>query len=138
MQTLTQAELLTAHGYDPLAVEYPELVVPVIAGLPQRQGDVMVVPTTPRTDPGQPLGKAVAVVRAETDSAQTHTLHGDGLWAWSPTAGTNLVQGWLTVPDGGEALLIHSGEHGAARIGPGTYEIRRQREYAGEWRRVAD
>ena len=42
------------------------------------------------------------------------------------------------VPDGGEAYLIHSDEHGAMGIAPGSYEVRRQQEWAGEWRRVAD
>lgn len=131
----TQTQILASHGYSDLAVEYPELEIPLIAGA-QRQGDVMILPTTPR-DSGQPLGKGVEVVRSEAGS-NTHTLHGDGTWLPSPSALTNLVQGWLTVPEGGEAYLIHSAEHGAAGIAPGSYEIRRQREFAGEWRRVAD
>lgn len=131
----TQTQILARHGYSDLAVEYPELEIPVLTG-PQRQGDVLIVPTE-RHDGGAPIGKGVEVVRSEAGS-NTHCLHGDGEWLASPHALTNLVQGWLTVPEGGEAYLIHSGEHGAAGIAPGTYEIRRQREYAGEWRRVAD
>ena len=44
----------------------------------------------------------------------------------------------MTVKEGDEATLIHAQEHSALAFGPGTYELRRQREYAGEWRRVAD
>jgi hypothetical protein len=131
----TQTQILAAHGYSDLAVEYPELEVPVLSGA-QRQGDVLIVPAAAR-EGGVPLGRGVEVVRSEAGS-NTHTLHGDGTWLVSPRARTDLVQGWLDVPEGGEAYLIHSGEHGAAGIAPGSYEIRRQREWRGEWARVAD
>lgn len=117
-------------------VEFPELEVPILTG-PQRQGDVFILPVT-ASHAGQPIGTAVTVVRAETNSSNTHTLHGDGAWEPNARAGTDLVQGWLTVPGGGEAFLIHSEEHNAVGIGAGTYEVRRQREYAGVWRQVAD
>ena len=87
---------------------------------------------------GEPLGSGITVARAETSQANTHSLHGAGTWAPNPHAGSELLQGWLTVPEGGEAFLIHTEEHSALGIGAGTYEVRRQREYAGEWRRVAD
>ena len=131
----TNSQILTAHGYSDLAVEYPELEIPVLSG-PQRQGDVLIVPTHPQ-EGGVPLGQGVEVVRSEAGS-NTHCLHGDGTWLPAPDAATGLVQGYLTVPDGGEAYLIHSDEHGAMGIAPGSYEVRRQQEWAGEWRRVAD
>lgn len=131
----TQTQILTSHGYSDLAVEYPELEIPILTGA-QRQGDVLIIPTTAR-DGGVPIGKGVEVVRSEAGS-NTHCLHGDGVWLAAPDATTGLVQGYLTVPEGGECYLIHSQEHGAAGIGEGTYEIRRQREFAGEWRRVSD
>ena len=139
MTTHTNATVLTAHGHRLDAIEYPELEIPVIAGEPQRQGDVLVLNVT-TAHKGEPLGKGVTVVRAETNSANTHTLVGDGLWEPNAraTRDDELVQGWLTVPAGGEAFLIHTEEHSALGIGAGTYEIRRQREYAGQWRRVAD
>jgi hypothetical protein len=127
----------TAHGYTTDKVEFPDLEIPVLTG-PQRQGDVFVLPITTRHD-GDPIpAHGVTVVRAESNTANTHNLHGDGVWDWSPDADTNLVQGWLTVPAGGAAYLIHTEEHPALAIGPGVYEVRRQREFAGEWRRVAD
>jgi hypothetical protein len=131
----TNSQILIAHGYSDLAVEYPELEIPVLSGA-QRQGDVLIVPTHLR-EGGKPLGKGVEVVRSEAGS-NTHCLHGDGTWLPAPDAATALVQGYLSVPEGGEAYLIHSEEHGAMGIGPGSYEVRRQQEWAGEWRRVAD
>lgn len=135
--THTNTSVLTAHGIDTLALEFPDAEVAVRTGN-QRQGDVLILRVT-TSHAGQPLGKkGVTVVRSEATLANTHSLHGDGLWEPNARAEQGLVQGWLTVPDGGEAFLIHTQEHGALGIGAGTYEIRRQREYAGEWRRVAD
>jgi len=134
----TNTTVLTAHGVSLDAIEHPEAEIPVLTGN-QRQGDVLVLRVTTKHE-GDPLGKGVTVVRAETNSANTHTLVGAG--TWEPNARANredeLVQGWLTVPHEGEAFLIHTEEHNALGIGEGTYEIRRQREFAGEWRRVAD
>lgn len=138
MSTHTNASVLTSHGHRFDAIEYPDLEIAVVTGS-QRQGDVLILKVTTRHK-GQPIGKGITVVRAETNTSNTHTLVGDGLW--EPNARANredeLVQGWLTVPSSGEAFLIHTEEHSALGIGEGTYEIRRQREYAGEWRRVAD
>ena len=131
----TNTEVLTRHGYSDLSLEYPELEIPLLTG-PQRQGDLLIIPAPARSG-GKPLGRGVEVVRSEAGS-NTHCLHGDGEWLESGSAATALVQGWLLVPEGGECYLIHSEEHNAIGIAPGSYEIRRQREYAGEWRRVAD
>lgn len=134
----TNATVLTAHGHRLDSIELPDMTIPIVFGN-QRQGDVLILKVT-TTHAGRPIGKGITVVRAETNTANTHTLVGDGLW--EPNARANredeLVQGWLTVPHGGEAFLIHTEEHSALGIGEGTYEIRRQREFAGEWRRVAD
>lgn len=134
----TNTTVLSAHGHTAANIEHPEAEIKVLTGN-QRQGDVFVLAVTTRHE-GTPLGKGVVVVRAETNQANTHSLHGDGLWEPNARAAdpSELVQGWLTVPAGGEAFLIHTEEHTALGIGAGTYEIRRQREYTGEWRRVAD
>lgn len=132
----TNTAVLTRYGIPDLALEFPELEVPVIAGN-QAQGDVLIVKIT-TSHRGQPIGKGVEVVRSEA-GGNTHMLHGDGLWQPNPATSINdLVQGWVTVPSGGEAFLIHTEEHSALGIGPGTYEVRTQREFAGEWQRVAD
>ncbi len=133
----TNKTVLERFQVSDLALEFPELEVPIETGN-QRQGDVLLLRVTTKHG-GEPLGKGVRVVASE-NSPNTHTLHGDGLWEPSARAGLDgeLVQGWLTVPAGGEAFLVHTEEHSAIGIGEGTYEIRRQREFAGEWRRVAD
>lgn len=133
----TNTSVLTRFGVADLALEFPELEVPVIAGS-QCQGDVMLLKVTTEHG-GKPIGRGVEVVRSEV-GGNTHTLHGDGLWEPNARRGSveDLVQGWVTVPADGEAFLIHSEEHSALGIGPGTYEVRTQREFAGEWQAVAD
>ena len=141
---ITNVDVLIAHGIDPSSIEFPELEVPILTG-PQRQGDVFLLPiTTDKTQGAALITKAgVTVVRAETNTANTHTLHTlSGSCQWLPNTRANdtgeLVQGWLTVAADSEAALIHTEEHNVVGIGAGTYEIRRQREYAGVWQRVAD
>lgn len=129
----TQTDILTRHGVSNLHLEFPELEIPTLTGV-QRQGDVLIIPAPPAVG-GVPIGRGVEVVRAEQGS-NTHTLHGDGRWVATVT--DDLIQGHLTVPDGGAAYLIHTEEHNALGIGPGSYQIRRQREFAGEWRAVSD
>lgn len=140
--THTTESIHAQFGVSLLDQEYPELEVPIVSGN-QRQGDVMILKVThDRTDGAAPIGaQGVVVVRAETDAANTHTLYaltGECKWLPNPNASADLVQGWLTVPGIGEATLLHTSEHSAVGIGPGTYEIRRQQEFAGVWRRVAD
>ncbi len=106
--------------------------VPVLTG-PQAQGDLLVVPAEP---PGglawRPLPeRGVQVVHGEA-TGNTHWLHrGFGSagvrWA-SPDGSDPLVLGYLAVPNGGSALLIHTDEHGANGIGPGRFAVRRKRE----------
>jgi hypothetical protein len=134
----TNTSVLNAHGVADVNIEHPEAEIEIISGN-QRQGDVFVLKVT-KEHGGAPIGKGVTVVRAETNSANTHSLHGEGLWEPNARAAdpSELVQGWLTVGAGQESFLIHTEEHSALGIGEGTYEIRRQREFAGEWTRVAD
>jgi hypothetical protein len=136
---LTNTVLLERIGLTDLGLEYPELEIPVLQGL-QRQGDVLVLPVheVPEGARFQPIGRQVEVVRSEA-GGNTHCLHGDGVWAAAPGAATGLVQGWIEVPEGGEAYLIHTEEHSALGIGPGRYEVRRQREFAATvWAPVVD
>jgi hypothetical protein len=133
--------VLDRAGIGTLGVLDAEVDVPVLTGA-QRQGDVIVLPRPERTPAAAPVPAAgVQVVRAEA-SSNTHTLHSwDGTCRYDAddTGGpTGLTLGTLTVPAGASAYLVHTEEHGANGIGPGTYELRRQREFAGEWRRVAD
>lgn len=134
--THTNTTVLARYGIADLALEFPELEVPVITGN-QCQGDVMIVKIT-RPHKGKPIGRGIEVIRSEA-GGNTHTLHGDGTWEANPRASVaDLVQGWVTVPVDGEAFLVHTEEHSALGIGSGIYEVRTQREFAGEWQAVAD
>lgn len=107
--------------------------VPVLGG-PQRQGDILVLPTRAGRERGERIPpEGVPVVRGEA-TGHTHLLVGDGWWR---PAGSGQDLGMLTVPAGGAAYLLHP-EHGAQGIAPGAYLVRRQREQADEIRLVAD
>lgn len=136
MQTL--ATLIDTHGVDVDAHLDRADIVPVHTGL-QFQGDVAVVPVEhfPRgTVATQPVSAGgVAVVRGE-NGGNTHLLLAAGQVTWADqSAGLRL--GVLHVTHGATAYLAHP-EHGYLGVGPGTYEVRRQREQADEIRMVAD
>lgn len=133
--TVTLHDVLTTHGVDVLDHLDRQIEIPVVHA-PQIQGDVSILPVTTghATTPIPAAG--VAVVRGE-NGGNTHSLHGTGFYDPAEQTDASLTLGTLTVPDGAEAFLIHP-EHGAMGFAPGTYRIGRQREWAGEWRRVAD
>jgi hypothetical protein len=119
--------------------------VPVLTG-PQRQGDVAIFPRAPlgvaEVASAEPVpATGVAVVRGEAATGgNTHWLHAEGPCTWTPAparAGSVLL-GVLDVAKGATAYLIHTDEHGANGIGPGTYRLTGKREQADEIRRVAD
>lgn len=138
---ITNGEILSRHQIKTDGIEHLDLAVPVVTG-PQAQGDVLIVPVDARTHQGEPVPvNGVAVVRGETEGGNAHILHmfdGECFWAPAPDAADGLVQGWLTVPEGSSATLIHTCEHNVIGIGPGIYEFKRQREFRNEWVRVSD
>jgi hypothetical protein len=108
--------------------------VPVVSEA-AAQGDISILRVT-LPDATTPLPTTgVVLVRSEATS-HTHTLHGGGCF-YDPATRDGLELGRLTVPTGCEALVSHQ-EHGALLIQPGTYRLGGQREWAGEWVRVAD
>ena len=131
------SEAITAYGVDMLDHLDREVEVPTVTRA-ACQGDVSILRVTK-----DPATKAVPqtgfpVVRGE-NGGNTHSLHGNGTIFFDPAreAEGSLLLGRLSVPEGSEAVLAHP-EHGFLAIAPGTYEIGRQREWAGEWRMVAD
>ncbi|MCO1660018.1 hypothetical protein [Pseudonocardia humida] len=112
------------------------LDVPVISGA-QCQGDLIALPrplAAPATTPVPPGG-----VDLVPDSHTLLSCDGPACRFDVRDPGpSGPVLGVLTVPVGATAYLVHSEEHGANAFGPGTYEIRRQRERADVVRRVAD
>jgi hypothetical protein len=108
--------------------------VPILTG-PQAQGDLMIIPVPPRKTPvagWQPVRPGgIQLVRGEA-TGNTHWLHqgfdSPGV-RWAPAdPADGLTLGYLHVPDGQSAQLIHTDEHGANGIGPGHYRINRKRE----------
>lgn len=134
---ITLATAISRHGVAVEAHHDLDALIPVHDGV-QRQGDVIVVPTSrPMPSDQRPIPAAgVAVVRGES-GGNTHLLLADGPVSWAPTPGDGLDLGVLRVPDGAVAYLAHP-EHAYTGIGPGTYVIRRQRERADVIRVVAD
>jgi len=139
--TLTNGWIMTRHHLGTAGIEHLDLEVPILTG-PQSQGDVLILPGAERKERGELVpGAGIAVVTGETSGGNAHILHAlDGECFWHPAedAAAGLVQGWLTVPESASATLVHTAEHSVIGIGCGTFEIRRQREFAGEWRRVSD
>jgi len=107
-----------------------EAEVPVLQ-VAQAQGDLLIFPTDPparvRWTTLPPAG--VQVVHGEA-TGNTHWLHpgfdSPGV-RWAPVE-NKLTLGYLDVPAGQSALLIHTDEHGANGIGPGTYTVHRKRQ----------
>jgi hypothetical protein len=105
--------------------------VPVLVG-PQAQGDLLVFRKEASSGLAwQPVPiNGLQLMHGEA-TGNTHWLHpgfqSPGIqFARSSADGVRL--GFLLVPPGQTALLIHTDEHGANGIGPGTYVIHRKRE----------
>lgn len=119
--------------------------VPVLTGV-QAQGDLIVVPAgsddfdASRVTLEAVTDKGIQVVVGEA-TGNTHWLHhgfdSPGV-RFARVTNHDLVIGVVDVPEGESAELIHTDEHGANAMGPGTYVIRGKRELADEIRRVAD
>ena len=140
MSELTMGQLLDATGLDVLTELDRQIEIPLVAGK-QRQGDVLVRPAKVPATNLVKAGQGIAVVRGEnggnTHEIRPSTFVESEVYCDVLTASArNLVVARLTVKSG-EAVLCHP-EHGFNRIGPGDYEIRRQREMAEELRMVAD
>lgn len=123
-----------------------DLEVPVLTGV-QAQGDLLIFPAELAADAAMAVewrrvpDTGIALVRSEA-TGNTHWLHRapdsqDVQWAPSrpvddlhtaPDDPARLRLAHLRVPPGQAALLIHTDEHGANGIGPGTYTVHRKRE----------
>ena len=103
------------------------------------QGDVSVRRVKHIAPAGQPVPPQGTVVLAGDHAHVLFALPGHGIVSYAAAAAGDgpLALGVLTVPEGSHALLDHL-EHGDLLIAPGTYMVGRQREFAGEWRQVAD
>lgn len=133
----TTTELVDSTGVQVITEQDFDLDIPVFTGT-QRQGDVLVFPTTVTATTPVPTS-GTPVVRSE-NGGNTHAIYAaDGPVFCDVVMATRgiLRVASLTVPKGSTAYLGHP-EHGYMGIGTGSYEIRRQREQAEEMRIVAD
>jgi len=142
--TMTLTEVLGQHDITPADELLADIEVPVLTG-PQRQGDVFIAPR-PRLGTAERSGymlvppEGIAVVQGEA-TGNTHLLTAaDGivLWSAAPPSTSDMTLGVCHVDDGAVAYLIHTDEHGANGMGPGTYVLTGKREQAAEIQRVAD
>lgn len=103
-----------------------------------RQGDVYIRSEDhePKGD-GLSIAAGIRVVQGDADR-NSHVLIGDGLWHPGSYRDAVLDYGLLVVPDGGEAWLQHTGEHGAVCIPEGTWRLWGQRSHEAEISRAAD
>ncbi|MBT0773046.1 hypothetical protein KIH74_29150 [Kineosporia sp. J2-2] len=110
-----------------------EAGVPVLQA-PQAQGDLLILPAAaPEGTSWCHLPDSGEQVVHGEATGNTHWLHrgfdSPGVrWARA-TDDEPLVVGYVEVPEGQSALLVHTDEHGANGIGPGTYAIHRKREF---------
>lgn len=137
----TYATALALAGVTVPAHLVADAEVPVITGA-QAQGDLIIYPAAPPPSARfMAVGsEGVQVVRRGEAAGNTHWLHqgfdSPGVtWA---RVDDGLTIGYVLVPDGQTAQLIHTDEHGANGIGPGCYAINGKREQADTIRRVAD
>lgn len=137
MSTLTISDLTSRTGVTLVTDYADDLAIPVETGM-QRQGDVLIIPdarahaTTPVATSGCP------VVRGE-NGGNTHAIYAEGpvFCDVATPSPTMLLAATLTVTDGAVAYLGHP-EHGYMGIGPGSYVINRQRQFADVLSLVAD
>ncbi len=136
--------VLTRHNIETPDETLAALDVPLLT-TPQRQGDVGIFPranlsAAERKSAVVVPPEGIAVVRGEA-TGNTHMLDavvGDVLWIAHPQTGSEVRLGAVCVPEGGEAYLVHTDEHGANGLAPGTYWLHGKREQAEIARRVAD
>ena len=140
----TFTAILTRSGIECPNEALADIEVPVITGLPQRQGDVGIWPAATATKAMLTQAALIGpdgihVVRGESAGANAHILHADGPVYWTPASGGDMLTlGTVHVPAGSTAWLIHTDEHGVNGIGTGTYRLTGKREMGEEARRVAD
>lgn len=139
--SMTYADALAKVGVSVPDHLVADAEVPILTG-PQAQGDLLIVPldSLPRDVELVPVpDEGVQVVYGEA-TGNSHFLHRG--FASPGVTYARVVDGQciavLSVPEGQNAQLIHTDEHGSAGIGAGLYGIHEKRELANEIRRVTD
>lgn len=136
---MTYADALAKVGVSVPDHLVADAEVPILTG-PQAQGDLLIIPLERTSAKMLPVpDEGVQVVYGEA-TGNSHFLHRgfdspDVTYARISDGQCIAV---VHVPDGQNAQLIHTDEHGSAGIGPGLYGIHEKREQADEIRRVTD
>lgn len=137
--SITLQEAIKHYDVDVLEHLDRDVTIPILSG-PQRQGDVIVMPSLAVKATTLIPAAGCPVVRGENGGNTHLLLEGFGGPVYFDLAAPrtdSLTLGTLTVPDGSTAYLAHP-EHGYMGFGAGTYTVSRQREQADEIRTVAD
>lgn len=139
MTTITHGEVAARTGI----LIPPHLIAQAEVPTAQRgwrQGDVYIARMQDRAQVGKgiPLTGAGHKVIAGDADRNSHVLNGDGVF-YPARAGATLVDyGVLVVPEGGLAVLTHTGEHGSVALPAGQWRVWGQVSYEAELRRAAD
>jgi hypothetical protein len=138
-------ELIRRYGVDVGTHLDRDADIPVLTA-PQVQGDVSVRPVRRRRQAVTPLPPQGVVIATGREGHEHRLLPGPA--RFDPAAGparSLLRIGTLTVPADCEQYVAHD-QHGYLGIGPGTYELGRQREWTppparirrARWRNILD
>lgn len=120
-------ELSEHSGCSDLPFGLEDVGIPVLAGL-QRQGAVLIMPADlpdwfdQFADPADGTVISTSLVNGDEQ-----TLLGTGaIYPNLTDDSADPITWYLRVPEGGSALLVHSADHDALGIAPGSYQIRQQ------------
>src|SRR4051794_29207222 len=103
-------------------------VVGSVGSGPVRQGDLLLVPVAAVPDGACELGSGRLVLLRGEATGHAHVVEDEGasLHGWSSDR-------YLLIEGEHPAMLVHD-EHDPLPLGPGVYEVRRQREYVPQRR----
>lgn len=144
MVSMTYGQALAKVGATIPAHLIADAEIPVLIS-PQAQGDVLIAPATipsgVRLDPIPAEG--IQLVFGEA-TGNSHFIHqgfsspGVQFGRVESDIESSTVLGYIRVPEGQSAQLIHTDEHGSNGIGPGDYALYGKREQADLIQRVTD
>lgn len=138
--TMTYAEALARVGVTVPEHLLADAEVPVLTGL-QAQGDLLIIPIDHLTVHALAAvpDAGIQVVFGEA-TGNSHWLHRgfDSPGVSFARVDDELRLMEIEVPEGQNAQLVHTDEHGSAGIGPGLYAIHAKRELRDEVTRVQD
>lgn len=144
MATITYEEVAIRTATNIPAHLNAQAEIPLAApDAPNRQGDVYIMQDGPYDLKGEGIsldGQGYKVVRGEAER-NSHILNdgGQGCRFYPGVQREPVLDyGVLDVPEGAEAVLTHTAEHGSIRFGHGQYRVWGQAAFREEMKRAAD